>query len=140
MAKILVVDDDPDFGEITRLILTSKGYDVETASSGDLALRMMRATPPDLVLLDVMMASVLDGLHVAHTMHDDPALKHIPVIMITSIASSPMAEAFPTDEYVPVSAWLSKPVQPGDLLAQVVRLIGEAKFAAHKGTTQPANA
>ncbi len=124
MAKILVVDDDPDFCEITRLILKSRGYDVETASHGDMALRLMRESPPQLVILDVMMSSVLDGVNVAHVMRADAALRRIPIIMVSSIASSPMAGMFPTDEYLPVDSWISKPAQPDDLLRKVKRLVG----------------
>jgi CheY-like chemotaxis protein len=126
MAKILVVDDDPDFVEITRLILKAKGYEVESAPNGDKALQMMRQSPPDLVLLDVMMSSILDGVHVVNTMREDAMLRHIPVIMVSSIASSPAAEMFPTDEYIPIDMWISKPVQPEDLVRKVARLIGEA--------------
>jgi len=126
MAKILVVDDDPDFCEITRLILTSKGYEVETAASSELALRLMRQEPPALVLLDVMMSSVLDGVHLAHVMDKDLALRHIPIIMVSSITSTPMAAMFPSDEYLPIHSWITKPVQPQDLLQRVARLIREA--------------
>jgi CheY-like chemotaxis protein len=129
MAKILVVDDDPDFVEITRLILKAKGHEVESASSGDRAMRMMREAPPDLVLLDVMMSSILDGVYVAHAMHEDNTLRGIPVIMVSSIASSPAAEMFPTDEYLPIDMWISKPVQPEDLLQKVARLVGTVDTA-----------
>lgn len=123
MSRILVVDDDPDFAEVVRLVLKTKGYEVETASHGDMALRMMRSEPPDLILLDVMMADVLDGVHLAHTMRADAALKSIPIIMISSIADSPSAGMFPTDEYLPIDMWMSKPVQPNDLLLAVTRLL-----------------
>ena len=115
------------FCEITRLILGSEGYEIETASDGDMALRMIREAPPDLVLLDVMMAGILDGVHVAHTIGEDRDLSHIPVIMVSSITSSPMAEMFPTDEYIPIDAWVSKPAQPTDLLEKVRRLVGPAQ-------------
>jgi len=46
--------------------------------------------------------------------------------MVSSIASSPAAEMFPTDEYIPIDMWISKPVQPEDLVRKVARLIGEA--------------
>jgi len=124
VAKILVVDDDPDFVEITRLILKAKGYEIESAVSGDKALQMMRQAPPDLVLLDVMMSSVLDGVHVVYAMREDAVLCHIPVIMVSSIASSPAADMFPTDEYIPIDMWISKPVQPEDLLCKVARFVG----------------
>ena len=129
MTRLLVVDDDPDFVEITRLILNAKGYEVETASSGDMALRMLRESPPDLVLLDVMMSGVLDGVHVAHAISQDDTLSHIAVIMVSSITNTPMADMFPTDEYLPVDLWLTKPVQPDDLIGKVERLVGEAPKA-----------
>lgn len=122
MARILVVDDDPDFVEIARMILISANHEVETASDGEMALRMVRESPPDLILLDVMMRGILDGVHVAHTL-EEVGGEHIPVIMISSIASSPMANMFPTDTYVPIDMWISKPVQPDDLLRKVSRLV-----------------
>jgi CheY-like chemotaxis protein len=124
MTRILVVDDDPDFGEITRLILQANGYDVQTAANARIGLELMRESPPDLVLLDVMMAGILDGIYVARTMREDPALCRIPIIMISSITSSPMADRFPTDEYLPIDTWISKPVQAEDLLRKVARLTG----------------
>ena len=123
MAKILVVDDDPDFSEITRTILLANGYEVSTATNGDEALKLMRQDVPDLVLLDVMMSSVLDGVNVSHAMNEDPMLKRVPIVMLSSIASSPEAGMFPTDEYLPIDAWLSKPVQPKELLAKVAHYI-----------------
>ena len=123
MARILVVDDDPDFVEIARMILTVAGHEVDSAPDGDTALRMVQDAPPDLILLDVMMRGILDGVHVAHTL-DEASAEHIPVIMISSIASSPMAEMFPTDTYVPIDMWISKPVQPDDLLGKVRRFVG----------------
>ena len=126
MSRILVVDDDPDFVEITRLILKAKGYELETASSGDVALSMLQESPPDLVLLDVMMTGVLDGVHVAYAISEDDVLSNLPVIMISSITNSSMAGFFPTDEYLPVDTWLSKPVQPEDLIRKVEELIGKA--------------
>ena len=125
MAKILIADDDPDFVQIMLTILTSEGYDVVSASSGGEALRIMREDGIDIVLLDVMMASVLDGVGVAHEMQNDPALKGIKIMMISSIISSPHAAMFPTDEYIPMDVWITKPVQPNDLLSKIARLIGE---------------
>jgi CheY-like chemotaxis protein len=121
MAKVLVVDDDPDFVEITRTILESHGYDVNTAANGDQALRSMKADIPDLVLLDVMMSTVLDGLNLSHVMSEDSALSKVPIVMVSSIADSPSAGMFPTDEYIPIDAWISKPVQPDDLLSKVAQ-------------------
>ena len=123
MATILVVDDDADFCEITRTVLEGAGHQVQTAANGDQALSCMRAHPPDLVILDVMMSSVLDGLDLSDRMQADTHLKKIPVIMVSAIASSQYAGMFPTDAYVAVDAWMSKPVSPQALLARVAEFI-----------------
>ncbi len=119
MATILVVDDDADFCEITRTVLEGAGHQVQTAANGDQALACMHAQPPNLVILDVMMSSVLDGLDLSDRMQADARLKKIPVIMVSSIASSQYAGMFPTDAYLAIDAWLSKPVAPAALLSKV---------------------
>jgi len=122
-ARILVVDDDPDFVEITRMILTKEGYSVVSAANGDQALQTMKVERPDLVLLDVMMASPLDGVYVSHKMAADPALKAIPVVMVSSIDSSKHAALLPDDMHIPIDAWISKPVDPDHLLRTIRRFL-----------------
>jgi len=122
VAKILLVDDDPDFVNITRTVLQSQNHEVKTAVNGQQALAAMRAEKPDVVLLDIMMSYVLDGVDVTHEMAADPTLEDIPVIMVTSLASTPDADIFPTDEHVEVEGWLSKPIKPNELLAEVDRV------------------
>ena len=123
MAKVLVADDDPDFVEITRMILELHGFQVSSAMSGQDALAQMRQEKPDLVVLDVMMSYVLDGLEVTREMLADAELRDIPVVMVSSIADSPYADMFPTDQPVSVSAWISKPVQPDTLVSTVRRCL-----------------
>lgn len=119
MATVLIVDDDPDFVEVTRTVLLKEGFDVLTASDGEQALQVTHEQHPDLVILDVMMASVLDGLNVSFEMAEDPSLRRIPIVMVSSIPNSQYAELFPTDEYIPINAWLSKPVSPAKLVETV---------------------
>jgi len=121
--RILVVDDDPDFVEFARTILESEGYDVGSASNGDEALTAMRQTLPALVVLDVMMAGILDGLDASKQMRLDKVLKRIPILMVSSITNSDYAGMFPTDEYIAIDNFLSKPVAPGKLLSEVKRLL-----------------
>ena len=120
-ARILIVDDDPDFVKITKKVLDNHGYETQTASSGAEGLKVMRTAhvKPDLVLLDIMMDYITDGLDVSNAMQRDPHLKNIPVIMVTSLTGVRSQEMFPSDEHVAVSAWLSKPVQPKVLLKTI---------------------
>lgn len=119
MAKVLVVDDDPDFVKVTTKVLEQAGYDVISAPNGAKALQTMRQERPDVVLLDIMMSYILDGLDVSREMAEDPDLKDMPVIMVTSLTGVKGSGVFPTDEYVPVDEWLSKPVEPETLLTRV---------------------
>lgn len=124
MAKILVIDDDRDYIKITRMILQSGGYDVITAASGEEGLRVMRLERPNLIILDVMMTYILEGLDIRRQIAADPSLKDIPVIMSTSLTGERVQRSLPSDEYVPDSAWLHKPIDPDKLLEQVKKAIG----------------
>ena len=119
MAKILIIDDDPDFVIATKIILEKNNHEVKSASSGNEGVICAKKEKPDLVILDVIMDTVLDGLSVSQRMHDDPDLSNIPIIMVTSIANTDYAELFPTDEYIHINAFMSKPITSGDLIRQV---------------------
>jgi len=123
MKTILVVDDDPDFVEATRLVLEKAGYGVISAADGDAGLKMAREVKPDLVILDVIMKTVLDGLHMSRQMADDPVQRQTPILMVTSIANSDYAALFPTDEYIHIDDFVSKPIAPDDLLRRVGALL-----------------
>lgn len=116
---ILVVDDDPDIVLANRLVLESAGYAVEVAESGEACLVKMRASRPDLVLMDVMMANPLDGYYTTQQIADDPHLREIPILMISSITTSQYAAAFPTDQYLDIREFISKPVEPEVLLGKI---------------------
>jgi len=122
---ILIVDDDPDFVEASRMVLEHEGYRVISAADGEQGLRTLRREQPDLVVLDVMMHGILDGLDASMLIREEQGLKRTPILMISSITNSDYAAMFPTDEYVPVDSFLSKPVGPRQLLDEVRRLISE---------------
>jgi len=121
--RILLVDDDPLFVKATQLVLESSGYEVTTAKNADEALALMRAERPDLVVLDIMMDSILDGLYVSQVMFEDDELRKIPVVIVSSIASSQYASQFPTDRYLHAVDFLFKPVQPSDLVQSIQRFL-----------------
>jgi len=126
VARILVVDDDVDFQVIMSRMLEGEGYEVAIADNGDKALEVVRQTgPPDMILLDVMMATTLEGVDVAREIKGDPALEHVPIIMISSIATSPHAAEFPDEEHIPIEGWITKPVQRSVLLKTLERFLGQ---------------
>ena len=124
MTKILVVDDDPDFVESTRLMLEPHGYEVISAANGDEGLLKLKKENPDLVILDVIMSTVLDGLSMSQQMRDVPAYKKVPILMVTSIANTDYAALFPTDEFINIHGFLTKPISSEQLLSYVKKLIG----------------
>jgi CheY-like chemotaxis protein len=123
MARVLIVDDDPDFLVVSRTVLQDAGYETREAANGSQALKMMRKEKPDLVLLDVMMSTTLEGVDVSKTMEADPDLQDVPIVMVSSIATTEYATEFPDDEAIPIHAWISKPIQPKVLLNVVKRFI-----------------
>ena len=120
---ILVVDDDPDFVEVTTIILEKEGFQVSTAYNGKEAWQLMLQQKPDMALLDVMMSTTLEGVDLARRMAADPKLKDIPIIMISSIDSTYHAGKLPDSIQLPIDAWLSKPVSPEVLLRTIRRFL-----------------
>lgn len=123
MAKILVVDDDHDFREIVRTILNSQKYEVLTANDGEKGLEVMRREKPDLVIMDIMMSYVLDGLDTRRQMAEDDDLRHIPVIMVTSLTGDQVQSELPSDKPIPPTEWIKKPFPPNRLLEQVKKML-----------------
>jgi CheY-like chemotaxis protein len=120
---ILVVDDAPDFVEVTTLILDKEGYKFSTAYNGKEAWDQMTQNKPDMVLLDVMMSTTLEGVDLARRMAGNAKLKDVPIIMISSIDSTYHAGKLPDNIHLPIDAWLSKPVNPELLLRTVRRFL-----------------
>jgi two-component system, cell cycle response regulator len=81
--RILVVDDHPDNVEIINARLSSRGFQIETATNGEEALAIVQAHPPQLILLDVMMP-LMDGYEVSRRIKNDENLPYIPIILVTA--------------------------------------------------------
>jgi two-component system, cell cycle response regulator len=81
--RILVVDDHPDNVEIINARLSSRGFQIETATNGEEALAMVQEHPPQLILLDVMMP-LMDGYEVSRRIKNDDSLPYIPIILVTA--------------------------------------------------------
>jgi two-component system, cell cycle response regulator len=85
--RVLIVDDHPDNVEVIRVRLEARGYRTTCASDGEEALRLVAESPPDLILLDVMMPH-MDGNEVARRIKADETLPFIPIIMQTALDST----------------------------------------------------
>ena len=118
---ILIVDDDPDVVEATKVVLEAAGYVVESAVDGKSGLEKALATEPDLIILDVMMGSDTAGFHVSYKLRENPKTKDTPILMVSAIEKK-MGMKFSPDadqEYLPVEDFISKPIAPDDLLRKV---------------------
>jgi two-component system alkaline phosphatase synthesis response regulator PhoP len=116
MKKILMVDDDRDFCEATAIFLESKGYQVTVAYDGKEGLEKIKATLPDLVILDVMMPE-MNGYDVCVVMKADPDLKKIPVILLTGVGEAMFKTTY--NQYMGLMTeaddYLAKPVDTAEL-------------------------
>jgi CheY-like chemotaxis protein len=127
MAKILVVDDDTDFADILRTMLEKEGLHVNTARNSEQALASAREDRPDVILLDIIMSHVLDGFRASRELRADAKLKDIPILVISSLTGVHGVGAFQEVEGPDIDGWLSKPVQPTDLIRKI-----DAVLAKHR--------
>lgn len=125
MAKILVIDDDPDIVESVRMTLEGVGHTVTEATSGKAGLSIIETEHPDLIILDVMMETQTEGFQLALKLRNpDPsskyaAYKDIPILMLTAIHSTTPLRFAPEIDYLPVELFVDKPVDPDDLIRRV---------------------
>lgn len=123
--RILVVDDDPDFVCAHQLALERAGFHVDTASSGSEALERLVRGGIDLLVLDVMLNHPTEGFEVCSAMRQHPAMRLIPVLMVSSVDWEAYAEMDPENEpnSLMCDDFARKPVAPAELVQRVRGLL-----------------
>jgi len=126
MAKILVVDDDPDLVESVTTILESRNHEIIQAYGGIEGLEKAKAEKPDAIILDVMMPDK-DGYEVCKELKGDPEYSDIPILLLTAVVSQIPNSAYTSRMGMETEAddYIDKPVEPGELAKLVERLLAK---------------
>ena len=126
MKTVLIVDDEFALTDTLKELLEDEGYSAEGAGDGKEALEIMGKHPPDLVVADMMMP-IMDGCALLHAMRASPALKSIPVILMSTVRRQVVLSR---DALLEFSGFLHKPFKLNEFLALVVKLIGPSPESA----------
>ena len=130
-SKILVVDDEPEAVELVEFNLKQAGFTVTTAADGAEALNKARTTPPDLVVLDLMLPEI-NGLEVCKMLRRDPATAALPIIMLTAKAAEidrVLGLELGADDYI------TKPFSPRELILRIQKLLQRGQSTTEKQET-----
>jgi DNA-binding response OmpR family regulator len=131
MSRILVVEDDPDIAQLIAHYLQKAGHTAECLTSGSGVVPHARSSPPDLVLLDLMLPG-MDGLMVCQALRSQRETAGIPIIMLTARGEEADRIAgleLGADDYI------TKPFSPGELTARITALLRRTQRASAPATT-----
>ncbi len=127
-ASIMVIDDDPETLKMINMILNKEGFLLTVTHSGKDGLALAKVSPPDLLLLDVMMPG-MDGYEVCREFRSDPNLAHVPIMLFT-------AKNKPQDKHMGFQAgaddFLTKPTNPKELVDRVQMLLARSSVSPNK--------
>ncbi len=118
-AKILVVDDEPEFVDVVQTVLEGSGYEVVTAGSGEEGKQTALDEEPDLIILDVMMETDKAGFDVARWLRSEEATEETPIVMLTAVNQKYPFGFKEDDIWLPVDKFCEKPISPEDLLEEI---------------------
>ena len=123
---ILVIDDDEKLNQLLTDYLGNQGYLVICATNPDEGLKKLKTQFPHLVILDVMMETMSTGFEVARSLRESRDNKAVPILMLTAIKESTGLD-FKSEvgdkDWLPVNAYLEKPLKPHELLQKVESLL-----------------
>lgn len=129
MAKVLIIDDDQDIIDSLTLVLESNGYQVATKPDVEDVVQAVMDVHPDVIILDIMFPEDPQaGFAVARALAKSEKVRHIPVLLLSAVNQrSNLAFGFSdadiSEDYMPVEAFLEKPVEPKVLLARLETLL-----------------
>ena len=125
MPKVLIVDDDADFRNACRLPLEAAGFEVLEAEDADAGFELVRSENPDLVILDILMPSQYEGFELARRIREELELSELPLLMLSAvhIIKKPPYRFAPDKAYLPVDAFLDKPVPPETLVRKIKEML-----------------
>lgn len=127
-ARILIIDDDPDFVDATKAILETGQYEVSCAYNEDEGLQSLEEEIPDLIILDIMMRRFAEGFTFARGIRKDPRYQKIPIIVATSVREQTGFD-FPGEpkhpKFFPIDEFMEKPLEPQHLLETIERLLAK---------------
>ncbi len=121
MARILLIEDEPNIQRLICYALQTKGHDVSVVQDGSDGLQVARAKTPGLILLDMVMPE-MSGMEVLMALKGDSSLKSIPVLIVTASAQKEEAERAIE---LGAAAYLIKPFHIQDLHEAVMELLGD---------------
>ncbi|OHD68117.1 MAG: histidine kinase [Spirochaetes bacterium RBG_16_49_21] len=124
-SKVLIVDDDSDYGEAIKLLLEKKGgYEVALAYDGNEGIEKVKSERPDIIVLDVMMP-VKDGYTMCAELKADEKYRDIPVILLTAVASHIAETPYTPRMGMETEAedYIDKPVEPKVILERIDKLL-----------------
>lgn len=127
--SVLIVEDDANLAKFLRQYLELEGFSATTAANRDeIVAGLRRQPPPDLVLLDVMLPDA-DGFNILFRMREHPALKSVPVLMLTAKATR---ESVLRGLAGGANGYITKPFQPDSLITAVKTVLGVSKNPFHR--------
>ncbi|MCX5843530.1 MAG: response regulator [Deltaproteobacteria bacterium] len=123
--KVLIIDDDKDYGEALRIVLESNGFAVDHVLNIDDGRKNVEKSRPDLIILDVMMDKHTDGFDFCYDLKHDAECHKIPILMVTAVTEKTGFKFSPaTDgEYLQADDYVAKPIPVAELLSRVNKLI-----------------
>jgi DNA-binding response OmpR family regulator len=129
VAKILVIDDDPDFLLAVKMALDAHDLEMETATTPEEGISKVLSVKPDLVILDVMMPTGYEGFDVARQIREKHKLIDLPILVLSSIHSTKKVpyRFAPNEDYLPVDVFLDKPIEPEQIVHMIQEMLGERR-------------